>query len=62
MQPYLLPYVGYVHLMRSVDVFIWLDDAQFVKQRWMNRNRILLQVRALVDAYAERQEEAKEQK
>lgn len=42
MQPYLLPYVGYLQLMRAVDTFVWLDDAQFVKHRWMNRNRILL--------------------
>ena len=40
MQPYLLPYVGYLHLVRAVDTFVWLDDAQFVKHRWMNRNRI----------------------
>lgn len=42
MQPYFLPYVGYLQLMRAVDVFVWLDDVQFVKHRWMNRNRILL--------------------
>jgi len=42
MQPYLFPYVGYLQLMRSVDVFVSLDDVQFVKHRWMNRNRILL--------------------
>lgn len=42
MQPYLLPYLGYFHLMAAVDTFVVLDDVQFVKHRWMNRNRVLV--------------------
>jgi WbqC-like protein family len=41
MQPYLFPYLGYVQLMHSVDVFVIYDDVNFIKQGWINRNRIL---------------------
>lgn len=41
MQPYLFPYVGYFQLMKSVDVCVWLDDVQYVKNSWINRNRII---------------------
>jgi hypothetical protein len=40
MQPTYLPWVGYFDLMDQVDQFILLDDAQFVKQSWQQRNRI----------------------
>lgn len=40
MQPYFFPYIGYFQLMAAADVFVFLDDAQYVEQRWMNRNRI----------------------
>lgn len=42
MQPYLFPYIGYFQLMNSVDKFIILDDVNFIKKGWINRNRILL--------------------
>lgn len=42
MQPYFLPYIGYFQLIASADFFVLYDDVQFVKQSWMNRNRILL--------------------
>jgi hypothetical protein len=42
MQPYLLPYVGYFQLMRSADTFIILDDVNFKKKSWINRNSILI--------------------
>lgn len=41
MQPYFLPYLGYFHLMHSVDVFVLYDDVQYVKDGWINRNRLL---------------------
>lgn len=41
MQPYLFPYLGYFQLIGAVDQFILLDDANFIKQGWVNRNRIL---------------------
>ncbi len=42
MQPYFLPYIGYFQLMRAVDTFVFYDDVTFIKQGWINRNRILL--------------------
>jgi hypothetical protein len=42
MQPYLFPYIGYFQLMQSVDRFVVYDDVAFIKQGWINRNRILI--------------------
>jgi hypothetical protein len=41
MQPYFFPYLGYFYLLHSVDLFIVYDTVQFIKQGWINRNRIL---------------------
>ncbi|MDO4567484.1 MAG: WbqC family protein [Clostridia bacterium] len=46
MQPYLFPYIGYFQLINACDVFISLDNVQYVKRRWMNRNRIIVDRRA----------------
>lgn len=42
MQPYVFPYIGYFQLIHSVDKFVCYDDVTFIKQGWINRNRILL--------------------
>jgi hypothetical protein len=42
MQPYLLPYIGYFQLVACSDIFVALDDVQYIKRGWINRNRILL--------------------
>lgn len=42
MQPYFFPYVGYFALAYSVDRFVFYDDVQFIKNGWINRNRILI--------------------
>lgn len=42
MQPYFFPYIGYFQLIDAVDKFIFYDDVTFIKQGWINRNRILL--------------------
>lgn len=42
MQPYFYPYIGYFQLMNFADVFVVYDDIQYVKQSWINRNRILV--------------------
>lgn len=42
MQPYMLPYIGYWQLMNYVDKFVIYDDVNFIKQGWINRNRVLL--------------------
>lgn len=42
MQPYLFPYIGYFQLINAVDTFVIYDDVNYIKQGWINRNRILL--------------------
>lgn len=42
MQPYLFPYLGYFQIIAAVDRFVIYDDVGFIKQGWINRNRILL--------------------
>jgi len=42
MQPYIFPYIGYFQLINSVDRFVVYDDVTFIKQGWINRNKILL--------------------
>lgn len=42
MQPYFFPYIGYFQLMAAADIFVIYDDVNFIKQGWINRNRILL--------------------
>jgi hypothetical protein len=42
MQPYLFPYIGYYQLMHAVDRFVVADDVTFIKQGWINRNRLLI--------------------
>lgn len=39
-QPTYLPWLGYFDLIDQVDQFVLLDDAQFGKQSWDQRNRI----------------------
>lgn len=42
MQPYIFPYIGYFQLINAVDKFVFYDDVNFIKQGWVNRNRILM--------------------
>lgn len=42
MQPYLFPYVGYFQLVAAVEKFVFYDDVNYIKNGWINRNRILL--------------------
>jgi hypothetical protein len=42
MQPYFFPYLGYFQLIHAVDRFVIYDDVAFIKQGWVNRNRILI--------------------
>ncbi len=42
MQPYLFPYLGYFQLMDYADKFFLLDNVNFIKRGWINRNNILL--------------------
>lgn len=43
MQPYMFPYLGYFQLISAVDVFVLGDNLQYVKESWINRNRILME-------------------
>lgn len=42
MQPYLFPYIGYFQMIKAVDKFVFYDDVNFIKQGWVNRNKILI--------------------
>jgi hypothetical protein len=39
-QPQYLPWLGYFDKMLRADVFCYLDDVQYKKNEWQNRNRI----------------------
>ena len=40
-QPEYLPWLGFFKKMMSSELFVFLDDAQFRKKGWQNRNRIV---------------------
>lgn len=42
MQPYFFPYLGYWQLIQAVDQYVIFDDANYIKNGWVNRNRILI--------------------
>lgn len=42
MQPYLFPYIGYWQLIGAVDEFVILDDVNYIKRGFINRNSILI--------------------
>ena len=48
MQPTYLPWIGYFELMAQSDVFVVMDDVQFVKKSWQHRNRIKSQTGELM--------------
>lgn len=41
MQPYFFPYIGYFQLINTADIFVFYDDVNFIKQGWVNKNKIL---------------------
>lgn len=40
MQPGYLPWLGFFELIYNCDLFVLLDDVQYTKKDWRNRNRI----------------------
>ena len=42
MQPTFLPWIGYFELMKKADIFIILDDFQFVYQSYHQKNKLLV--------------------
>ncbi len=41
MQPYFLPYAGYFRLFTDTDVFVALDNVQYVRRGWIHRNKLI---------------------
>ena len=39
-QPGYLPYMGFFKKIESSDIFVFLDDVQYVRGEWENRNKI----------------------
>ncbi len=42
MQPTYFPWAGYFSLIDSVDAFVFLDNVQYERGTWQNRNRVLV--------------------
>jgi hypothetical protein len=42
MQPTYFPWSGYFNLIESSDCFVFLDDVQFERSSWQQRNRLLI--------------------
>lgn len=40
LQPYFFPYLGYYQLANKVDHLVFLDDVSYIKNGWINRNKI----------------------
>ena len=41
MAPTFLPWAGYFNMIKNSDIFIFLDDIQYKKRSWQQRNRII---------------------
>ncbi|MBQ7192176.1 MAG: WbqC family protein [Paludibacteraceae bacterium] len=41
MQPYFFPYIGYFQAISAVDKYILYGNLTFIKDAWMNRNRLM---------------------
>ena len=48
MQPTYIPWSGFFNLIANVDIFVFLDDAQFERSTWHHRNQILSQGQPLL--------------
>jgi len=48
MQPTYLPWLGYFELMENCDIFVYLDDVQYVKKTFHSRNKIKTKVGELL--------------
>ncbi|WP_273514013.1 WbqC family protein [Roseivirga sp.] len=42
MQPYFIPYLGYIQLLAAVDKFVVYDDVNYINRGWINRNNLLI--------------------
>jgi len=41
LQPNYIPWYGYFELIKEADIFVFLDDVQYTRRDWRNRNKIL---------------------
>lgn len=41
-QPHYMPWLGYLRKMREADIFVYLDNANYTKNGFINRNRIMI--------------------
>ena len=41
-QPQFIPYLGYFHKIAQADVFVFLDNVQFKKNEFQNRNKMMI--------------------
>ena len=48
MQPTYLPWLGYLSMIKHVDEFVFLDNVQFDKRSWQQRNKIISNGKELV--------------
>ena len=39
-QPYFAPWIGLFDMIDRVDIFVFLDDVQYPRKHWANRNKI----------------------
>jgi len=49
MQPYFMPYIGYFQAISAVDKYILYSNLNFIKESWMNRNRLLMRDGTIVN-------------
>ena len=42
MQPYFIPYLGYFELCAFVDNFVFFDNADYIRNGWIQRNELFL--------------------
>jgi hypothetical protein len=42
MQPYFIPYLGYFNLCAFVDNFVFFDNADYIRNGWIQRNKLYL--------------------
>jgi len=40
LQPHYIPWIGYFSMISRVEKFIFLDNVQYIKREWKNRNKI----------------------
>ena len=45
MQPYFFPFIGYFQAINAVDKYILYENLDYIKDGWMNRNRVLIKDR-----------------